>query len=962
MRNTVPAEPPRGETAASPAGGSGSGHVSRRSPIAPAPRRRLAGRATPLLAALAAVTLALPLWAGALLRDRTLAEAEREITTQADIVAAATERRLQALRYALDGLPSWIDGPVLASGAVDDDVHAALGRLTGAGADGIGFLALAPDGRLVATARGVVTPGAQMNHLAWPSVATLGPRSPSGLAISAPFAAAAAHIAGRPVVAISRALPSGGWVQAIVPLDIGTTLLPATDLGEGSWVWLIRQDGQGVARWPGPAPLPVPRFDDAPLFTRLLPAAPSGGSTADVLLGAGEAISAYRSLPEYGLVIVVKRDRAAILARWRTGMLKTVAGLVIALIAVAALAWRASRATLALNRSEERSTMAADALGLLLWSADNKTATPLHHSLGAETITGYSQAALVSRPRFWREVIVHPDDLARVSATFDGADLAVGCRQTYRIIRADGAVRWVDSRSREAAGGGIVGMVEDVTARKETQDRLARSEAELAEALRISGMGRWRFDLATQRFTFTDTIFEQCGLDRDTFDPTAPNMMALILPDDRRVLDDAFRRVHDTGETVEFEYRLRRPDGTIRLRWARAGRECDPGGRLVAIVGVCQDITERREAAAERAHTSRMAALGQLTGGIAHDVNNMLTVVSLNLDLLADDVAPGTLAGEALEAARHAAGGGAALTAQLLAFARRQPLSPEAVDVALLFDELRPMLAHSLGGGVTAVLEAAPGTAPVLADAAQLRSALLNLAINARDAMPAGGTICISAAPAKGGGAVAFAVADNGTGMPKEVAARAFEPFFTTKPSGKGTGLGLSQVYGFVTQSQGTITIESEPGAGTIVRFTLPEAAAPARAAHGRAGAVPGGASILVVEDEPELRAAVVAMCQGAGLSVATAANAAEALGRLEAGFVPDLLFTDINLGPGPDGVALAAVAERRLPGLPVLFASGFAADANLPEGARVLHKPYAREALLAALADMLNHEAVPGE
>jgi CheY-like chemotaxis protein len=206
---------------------------------------------------------------------------------------------------------------------------------------------------------------------------------------------------------------------------------------------------------------------------------------------------------------------------------------------------------------------------------------------------------------------------------------------------------------------------------------------------------------------------------------------------------------------------------------------------------------------------------------------------------------------------------------------------------------------------------------------------------------------------------VAFAVADEGEGMPAEVAARAFEPFFTTKPSGKGTGLGLSQVYGFVTQSQGTIAIDSAIGAGTVVRFTLPAAG------RERAEATPGGSAtprrgkrVLVVDDEVALRVAVAAMCRAAGLVVSEAENAAAAMALIEAGLVPDLLFTDINLGPGPDGVDLAKLVQRRLPKVRVLFATGFAAAADVPEGAALLRKPYAREALLAAIAAALDDKA----
>jgi CheY-like chemotaxis protein len=225
--------------------------------------------------------------------------------------------------------------------------------------------------------------------------------------------------------------------------------------------------------------------------------------------------------------------------------------------------------------------------------------------------------------------------------------------------------------------------------------------------------------------------------------------------------------------------------------------------------------------------------------------------------------------------------------------------------------------------------------------------------------MPEGGTIRITAGPGAEG-AVAFAVADTGQGMPPEVAARAFEPFFTTKPAGKGTGLGLAQVYGFITQSNGTIGIESAPGQGTTVRFTLPRATAEeAGGANGAAGPR-RGAHVLVVEDETDLRLAVAAMCRSAGLVVSEAENAAAAMALIEAGLRPDLLFTDVNLGPGPDGVALARLAQARLPSLPVLFASGFVAEAEVPEGAAVLRKPYAREALLGAIAAALARSTEP--
>lgn len=931
-----------------------------RLPAAPARLFRAVGRlhgAPMAFVTVAAVALALLSWAGWMLRERILAEAEREIATQADIVRAATARRLQSLRFALAGLPSWIDGPILASGIADEDVHEALKSLLQAGGTGVGLLAIAPDGRVVASARAAPGEEIALGLRAAPNLATLSPPTRSGLAISAAFISGPEHIPGRPIVAVSRALPSGGWVQALVPVDAPFGLLPSAELGAGSDAWLVREDGKAIARWPLPLALPGPSFHETPLFQSLLPAAPDGLVNGPCPLGGAKAIAAWRSLPEFGLVLLIRRDRDAILAPWHAGMATMLAALALALVAAALAAWRAARTESALSLSEDRLAVITDTLGLLLWTRPSRFAVSTYFGNAVERLTGYPKSVLTARQGVWRDLVIHPDDRDRVTREYETADLSKLLTLTYRIIRADGEVRWVTSLIREAPWGGIVGVIQDITDLQEAKERLARSEAELAEAMRIAGLSRWRLNLASGRLELCPLTFAQLGLDPARFEPSLANFLGLIVPEDRQTVDAALRRAADSEGPVEFEYRLRRPDGALRYRWARAAREGD--GASAAIVGVCQDITERREAAAQLAHASRIAALGQLTGGIAHDVNNMLTVVSLNLDLLADEIAPGTPAAEALQAARKAAAGGASLTAQLLAFARRQPLSPKAVDVEALFDELRPMLARTLGRSVSVTLEAEPGTGAVQADPAQLRSALVNLAINARDAMPEGGTIRITAGPGAEG-AVAFAVADTGQGMPPEVAARAFEPFFTTKPAGKGTGLGLAQVYGFITQSNGTIGIESAPGQGTTVRFTLPRATAEeAGGANGAAGPR-RGAHVLVVEDETDLRLAVAAMCRSAGLVVSEAENAAAAMALIEAGLRPDLLFTDVNLGPGPDGVALARLAQARLPSLPVLFASGFVAEAEVPEGAAVLRKPYAREALLGAIAAALARSTEP--
>ncbi len=906
------------------------------------------------LAVLAAVVLGLPRAAVRVLRGRIMSEAQRDLRTMADVTAVAVDRRLQAIRFALSALPAALDGEALESGLGDAEAHLALRGVQGAAGDGSGCIAIAPSGRRAAAAFAIETPGGPVNLLDRPAIATLGPSTPSGLTISAPYETSARHVAGRPAVSVSRVLRRGGWAQAIVLLDVPSGLLPAADHGKGTRSVLMREDGQVVALWPPPVPLPAQRFDRTLFETEAMTGARTLRAMPGAPLGEAAAITAWRALPEFGLVLVVRRDVAAVLAPWWMGMAIVLAAVVLALATAGMLAWQAARRAAARSDSEHRATLVADTLGLLLWSKRGLDAVSAYHSKGAEQLTGYPIEELTRDAGFWRERVIHPEDRASAWAELKGADRARVLHRAYRIIRKDGAVRWLEERIRFSPDGSLSGVSSDITELRETQQRLHRREAELAEAMRVSGLASWRYVPGEDRYTVSDAIFAQFGVDKASFEPTMANIVSLIVPEDRPIVAEAMARAAATGEAVEYEYRLRRPDGTVRRRWSRAVGESSGHGRTGAIIGISLDVTERREAAEQLAHASRMAALGQLTGGIAHDVNNMLTVVSLNLDLLGDQVRPGTPGADALEAALAAAAGGAALTAQLLAFSRRQPLAPAAVPLPPLFAGLGPMLARTLGRDIVPRLSVAPGTPAVLADLGQLRSALLNLAINARDAMPGGGALTITAAPAPTPGLVAFAVADEGEGMPPEVAARAFEPFFTTKAAGKGTGLGLSQVYGFVTQSQGTIAIESAPGAGTVVRFTLPAAAAARGATAPAAAGPPPGRAGPGGEDEPALRVAVSAMCRAAGLVVAEAEHAAAAMAAIEAGFVPDLLFTDINLGPGPNGVMLAKLVRRRFPALRVLLATGYAADVAVPEGEMLLRKPYAREALLAAVAAAL--------
>jgi len=359
--------------------------------------------------------------------------------------------------------------------------------------------------------------------------------------------------------------------------------------------------------------------------------------------------------------------------------------------------------------------------------------------------------------------------------------------------------------------------------------------------------------------------------------------------------------------------------------------------------------------------------VGQLTGGIAHDFNNLLTIILANLQLLDDELAPGSSSQQLATSATRAALRGAELTRKLLVFARRQRLETQSLDVNELVSNMTAMLARTLGEHIRVDEALTPDLPLVLADAGQLETALLNLAVNARDAMPHGGRLVIetsamtSSAAAhtvdggiEAGSYIVITVSDSGVGMSAEVAARAFEPFFTTKDAGKGTGLGLSMVYGFVKQSGGYINLQSDLGQGTTITLLLPQSTrVQARKVGSASDEEPTGSeTILLVEDDEQVRRVTRTMLRGLGYRVLSAGNANTALQVLDANPDVRLLLTDVVLADGPSGPELAGEARQRRPDLKVLFVSGYVRDVaaineQLQEDAHFLAKPF-RKAELA--------------
>ncbi len=400
-------------------------------------------------------------------------------------------------------------------------------------------------------------------------------------------------------------------------------------------------------------------------------------------------------------------------------------------------------------------------------------------------------------------------------------------------------------------------------------------------------------------------------------------------------------------------------------------------GHTDRIIGSIRDITDRVKAEDRLRGAQRMEAIGQLTGGVAHDFNNLLQVIRGNLELLEPALAGQEVAQRRLRNALYGADRAAQLTRQLLAFARRQPLEPQVINLSRLFGDMSDLLRRTLGEGIEIETVIAGDLWNTVADPAQVESAVLNLAINARDAMPGGGRLTVEITNANlddaythdleelsPGQYVLIAVSDTGEGMSADIQAKVFEPFFTTKTDGKGSGLGLSMVYGFVRQSKGHVQIYSEPGQGTTVKIYLPRAhqAETAVAAGAKFPDQGGGEVIMVVEDDDSVRAAAIAMLEDLGYRCREAANAEEALASLMSDLQVDLIFSDVVMPGNLKTRDFAIQMETLAPGLPILFTSGYTDNAivhhgRLDPGVSLLSKPYTRDDLARKVAQMLAHE-----
>jgi PAS domain S-box-containing protein len=580
--------------------------------------------------------------------------------------------------------------------------------------------------------------------------------------------------------------------------------------------------------------------------------------------------------------------------------------------------------------------------------------------------------------------VVHPDDPPLI----DGAGPAA--YREFRIVRADdGQARWIARRGEHrsegnALGERFLGVIYDITTLKQAEERLRDFTRTLEQRVRERTEERDRVwnnarDLlivldATRRLHSVSPAWTE-ALGQPAEDVVDHDLLDFVEPEDRARVEAALARAIAGEELTNFETRMIAADGGAR--WIAWNTSSERG----LVYGYGRDISESkaqaealRETEDQLRQAQKMEAVGQLTGGIAHDFNNMLTGVIGGLEMVRRRLGEGRTddVDRYLEAAVTSAERAATLTHRLLAFSRRQPLDPAPVDVPALVASMAELLRRTLGERVVLEVVDHGPTWPARTDANQVESAILNLAINARDAMPNGGRLLIETSSLtvtamtddlSPGDYTVISVADTGEGMPPDVVAKAFDPFFTTKPIGQGTGLGLSMIYGFMRQTKGHVVIESAPGLGTKVKLYLPRDVSeplsddrqPSDVAQSPRGA---GETVLVVEDDPSVRMLVVEVLGELGYAAVEAPDSGAAIPILTGTTPINLMITDVGL-PGLNGRQLAEIARLHRPDLPILFLTGYAAAAAvrselLGERMDVAYKPFALDTLASAIRKMI--------
>jgi PAS domain S-box-containing protein len=650
---------------------------------------------------------------------------------------------------------------------------------------------------------------------------------------------------------------------------------------------------------------------------------------------------------------------------------------------VLAAAVHRERADRALRESETLFRQLAESIRGVVWMTDASKSRLLYVSRRYEEIWGRSVESLYAAPRSWLDAI-HPEDRARVAEAAGAKQVSGEYDEVYRIVRPDGSERWIQDRAFPIRGidgevRRIAGIAEDITARKEAEAALARSERRSRALLEnaqdmVSVVGEDGLIL------YSSPALERV-LGYRPEERVGRSGFEIVHPDDIQAAFEALSRIlASPGATGRLSYRCRHKDGSWRVLEGNGQNLLhDPDVRGIIINS--RDVTERVRLEEQVRQAQKMEAVGRLAGGVAHDFNNMLTAITGFVNLALDGLHAYDPIRSDLEEVEKVAQRAASLTGQLLAFGRKQVLSPAALDLNAVVAGTERMLRRLIGEDIRLVWTPAPDLGQVMADPGQVAQVIMNLAVNARDAMPRGGTLAIAtadvvldAASVAGdpdvapGPYVRISVSDTGCGMDAEVLSHLFEPFFTTKGAGRGTGLGLSTVYGIVKQSGGHITVQSEVGRGTRFDVYLPRLAA----AEGRSPAprpsqerVRGTETILVAEDDEIVRRLTRRALETYGYKVLLAASSEEALAACERHEGPiALLLTDVVM-PGLSGRDLADRVVGRRPATRVLYVSGYTAGIIASHGVldpemELLEKPFTPEGLLRKVREVLDAPSRP--
>jgi two-component system, cell cycle sensor histidine kinase and response regulator CckA len=565
-----------------------------------------------------------------------------------------------------------------------------------------------------------------------------------------------------------------------------------------------------------------------------------------------------------------------------------------------------------------------------------------------------------------------------ISPTDFGGDPAIEVLDT---------LRFTDGRTYEQfiaphlVGGRIIGRVvsyHDISQIVRAEEAREQYRAFLENAQEVAHIGSWAADLdESGRLVWSAETYRIFGVPRDQFAGTSAAFFAFVHADDLAIVHRATGAAQTGAQPLDIEHRIVRDDGEVRWVHEKADLVRDADGVPTRMVGTVQDITEKRRLEEELRQSQKLEAIGRLAGGIAHDLNNSLTVIIGYTELALNALAEGDAARPDVQEIRRAAERAESVTRQLLAFSRKQMLEPRIFSLGESIANLERMLEHVLGVTITVTTTVPVDLPSIYGDPGQIEQAILNIAMNARDAMPDGGQLTLAARsiqvdeafahghqPMPMGRYVELRVTDTGHGMNAATRARMFEPFFTTKDVGKGTGLGLAMVYGTVRQSGGYIFVDSEPGLGSTFRVYFPPAddrkrdeVKPAPAAKVRTAA-----TVLVVDDEPPIRKLVVTSLRRKGYRVLHAASASDALAMAAAEKGPiDLLLTDASM-PGMSGIELAKTLARERPNMLVVVMSGFTEETlnlgGVGVSAVLLPKPFAPSDLLRKVEEVLGARA----